>query len=275
MTYYHIVVETKEKKNGKYLKIIEYDRTDLDEIKQDIIRPYLSDEKFLLDGAFLTISEISSLKVKKTNGTSAEILSKANNDIPAGVITFITTENVISGNEYTEDITRKLIKENGEINKETIENPKKSFKNNKIFIVHGHDNSIKNEMARFIEKLDLDPIILHEQPNASKTIIEKIESNNDVGYAVVLYTPCDVGSRKDMGSELKPRARQNVVFEHGYFIGHLGRNRVAALLSDGVEAPNDISGVVYIHLDERGAWKLDLARELKEAGFQINTNAIL
>lgn len=123
-------------------------------------------------------------------------------------------------------------------------------------------------MARFIEQIGLNPIILHEQTSSSKTIIEKIESYGAVGIAIVLYTPCDVGAKN--GEEQNPRARQNVIFEHGYFIGRLGRSKVAALVKGKLETPNDLSGVVYIDLDERGAWKMDVAKELREAGYAID-----
>lgn len=140
--------------------------------------------------------------------------------------------------------------------------------NPKIFIVHGHDDLAKITVARFIEQIGLNPIILHEQASSSRTIIEKIESYGEVGFAIVLYTPCDVGAKT--GEELNSRARQNVVFEHGYFIGRLGRSKVAALVKGKLETPNDISGVVYIDLDERGAWKMDVAKELREAGYSID-----
>lgn len=143
----------------------------------------------------------------------------------------------------------------------------------KVFIVHGHDDLAKESVARFIAQLGLLPVILHEQASSSKTIIEKIETYSDVGFAVVLYTPCDVGMVK--GGEQQSRARQNVVFEHGYFIGKLGRERVTALVKGQVEKPNDISGVVYIDLDDRGAWKMDLAKELKQVGYQLNTESLI
>lgn len=153
---------------------------------------------------------------------------------------------------------------------------KQIVKNNRIFIVHGHDELSKVNVARFLEKVGLEPIILHEQASSSKTIIEKIEAYSDVGFAVVIYSPCDIGGKASTDPLLKPRARQNVVFEHGYFIGHLGRSNVCALVKgEEVETPNDISGVVYTPLDDRGAWKMDLAKELKQAGYTVDlTNAI-
>lgn len=136
-------------------------------------------------------------------------------------------------------------------------------KKKKIFIVHGHDNEVKLEVARFIEKIGLEPIILHEQVNSGMTVIEKIEKYSDVEFGIVLYTPCDLGYVKGKKKEKKTRARQNVVFEHGYLIGKLGRNNVCALVKGDIELPNDISGIVYIQLDSNGSWKIPLAKELK------------
>lgn len=144
----------------------------------------------------------------------------------------------------------------------------------KVFIVHGHDNEAKQETARFIEKLGLQAIILHEQASKGKTIIEKIEENSNVGFAIVLYTPCDEGRAKTQ-SEFHDRARQNVVFEHGYLIGKIGRQNVCALVKGNIEKPNDISGVVYINMDSYGAWKTDLIKEMRESGYTIDANRLL
>ncbi len=144
----------------------------------------------------------------------------------------------------------------------------------KVFIVHGHDTLAKTETARFIEKLGLEAVILHEQASSGNTIIEKIEENTNVGFGIVLYTPCDFGkSSKD--SDLNPRARQNVVFEHGYLMGKIGRKNVCALVKSNVETPNDISGVVYVTMDAHGAWKLALIKELRNSGYDVDANFLL
>jgi len=153
-------------------------------------------------------------------------------------------------------------------------NTSKHIDKKKIFIVHGHDDEAKEKMARLISSLGFDPIILHEQANSGKTIIEKIEMHTDVGFAVVLYTPCDKGGKEAEPIDLKPRARQNVVFEHGYLIGKLGRDKVCALVRGGVELPNDIAGVVYVDIDKAGAWKYVLADELASAGYPADKNKI-
>ncbi|MDR5000439.1 TIR domain-containing protein [Brevibacillus parabrevis] len=141
----------------------------------------------------------------------------------------------------------------------------------KVFIVHGHDNLAKVETARFVESLGLTAIILHEQASSGSTIIEKIETYSNVGFGIVLYTPCDLGKAKD-DENLVARARQNVVFEHGYLMGKIGRRNVCALVKKGVEKPNDISGVVYIDMDENGAWKHSLIKEMKSSGYDIDAN---
>lgn len=142
------------------------------------------------------------------------------------------------------------------------------FNTRQVFIVHGHDDIAKLEMAAFIKSLNLEPIILHLQASSGRTIIEKIEYYSNVGFGIVLYTPCDVGSK--VGAlQSAYRARQNVVFEHGYLIGKLGRPRVAAVVKGQVETPNDISGVVYITLDELGEWKEVLKKEMLSVGYRI------
>lgn len=143
--------------------------------------------------------------------------------------------------------------------------------NTKVFIVHGHDEAARETMARFIEKLGLDPIILHEQASGGRTIIEKLEHYGNVGYAIVLLTPDDEGKAKKEG-EVRDRARQNVILELGYFIGYLGRRRVCALHRGSVEIPTDYLGVLFVQLDEGGGWQLRLARELKAAGYNIDMN---
>ena len=135
---------------------------------------------------------------------------------------------------------------------------------NKIFIVHGHDEALKYQLSNWLREIELEPIILHEQANGGVTsILGKLERYSDVDCAIVLFTADDEGYEKGKPKERKLRARQNVVFEHGYLIGKLGRNNVCALIKGDIELPNDISGIVYIQLDSNGSWKIPLAKELK------------
>jgi predicted nucleotide-binding protein len=146
----------------------------------------------------------------------------------------------------------------------------------RIFVVHGHDGEVKETLARFLEKLGLAPVILHEQPNQGRTIIEKFEvSSSDVAFAVVLLTPDDLGCASAKDTELRPRARQNVILELGYFMGRLGRMRVCVLHKGGIELPSDYQGVVYIELDSAGAWRTKLAQEFVEAKLPIDLQGLL
>lgn len=148
--------------------------------------------------------------------------------------------------------------------------------NNSVFIVHGHDETAKVNVARFVEKLGLDAIILHEQPNKGQTIIEKFESKAaEVGFAIVILTPDDIAASKDTPTETSLRARQNVIMELGYFCAALGRDKVCVLYKEGVEIPSDYIGVVYTELDSAEGWHLKLAKEMKEANLNVDLNDIL
>lgn len=144
----------------------------------------------------------------------------------------------------------------------------------KVFVVHGQDEGAKQTAARFLEKLGLEAIILHEQVTKSMTIIEKLEHYSDVNFAVVLLTADDVGTIRTDAGNLQPRARQNVILELGFFVGKLGRQHVCALQCDPIELPSDFLGVGYIPMDSHGAWRYTLAKELKAVGFSIDMNEI-
>jgi predicted nucleotide-binding protein len=144
----------------------------------------------------------------------------------------------------------------------------------KVFVVHGHNGEMKEAVARLIERQGLQAVILHEKANQGATIIEKFERNSDVSCAICLFTADDFGRAKAAEKETK-RARQNVVFEAGYFIGKLGRDHVTALVKGDVETPGDISGVVYTEMDKAGAWKMQLARNMQDVGLDIDMNTFL
>lgn len=144
-----------------------------------------------------------------------------------------------------------------------------------VFIVHGHDNEMKAEVARFVDRLGLEAVILHEQPNLGRTIIEKLERYATPAYVCVLLSPDDMGYSKSAGStEARPRARQNVILELGMFIGKLGRERVAVLYKGGVELPSDVHGLVYMPYHGIDSVKGALAREMKAVGLNIDMTKI-
>ncbi|MCV0387566.1 MAG: nucleotide-binding protein [Nitrobacter sp.] len=142
----------------------------------------------------------------------------------------------------------------------------KSLSDN-VFVVHGHDDAAKEQVARVIERAGLNVTILHEQPNGGKTIIEKFENHGSAaGFAVVIATPDDEGAVR--GEPSKPRARQNVIGEMFWFAGRLGRDRVFVLVKGEPEMPSDIAGIGYTPMDDHGGWKGKLLQELSEAGYK-------
>ena len=145
----------------------------------------------------------------------------------------------------------------------------------KVFIVHGHDSNTRNEAELLVKQLGFEPVVLFKKPNMGDTIIEKLLRESRVAaFAIVLYTKCDEGKAVEE-TELKPRARQNVVFEHGLMCGLLGRKNVVALVEEGVEVPGDLSGVVYITLDAAKRWQFDVAREMRACGLQVDLNKLM
>lgn len=274
--YYHVIVETSEKvgKRGVNKEYFELDKRDLTDTLDRVVYPYLRKEGFQFDGYFLQYNEIRRIAVRQTEKPSQELSKYENDHMPAGVIMFVTPSDAIKYERHSKDITVQVF---DDAKKAVPARPTPKMQAardlTKVFIVHGRDDLAKTDAARFIERLGFAAIILHEQASSGQTIIEKIEAHTNVGFAVVLYTPCDVGGLAK--EALKPRARQNVVFEHGYLIGKLGRHNVCALVKGDVEIPNDISGVVYVPLDHHGAWRLALAKELRTAGYDVDMNRVV
>lgn len=279
--FYQVLIETNEKtgKNGANKCYFELDKTDLSEIEERIVKPYLSREDFQFDGYFLKYHEIRRITIKETEKTTEDLSQYENDHMPSGIIMFVSPSDIVSYGQYTKDITN-IVFDRAKISiTSSITLPEKAVKPgsldvSKVFVVHGRDDLAKTEAARFIEKLNLSPIILHEQASGGKTIIEKIEENTNCGFALVIYTACDIGGIVG-SSEQKYRARQNVVFEHGYLIAKLGRQNVCALVKSDVEIPTDISGIVYISMDPAGAWKLAVAKELRNSGYNIDMNKVI
>ena len=178
-------------------------------------------------------------------------------------------ESLINTLVYDVNISKKLTE--GKI----ISASDNQSKCSKVFIVHGHDDGAVDKVAIFVSKLGFEAIILHEQSSSGDTIIEKIIRYSDVGFGIVLYTECDIGGVKADPQTLNPRARQNVVFEHGFLIGKIGRENVVALVKGNVEKPNDISGVVYIPLDESDGWKVSLVKEMIASGCNVDMSKFL
>lgn len=151
----------------------------------------------------------------------------------------------------------------------------------KVFIVHGHDRLIKAEVVGLMQNLGLTPIVLRDQPKRGRTIIEAIDHYSDVSSAIVLLSPDDLGySQAGEPEDAKPRARQNVILELGFFLGKLGRANVMVVhnKAPNFEMPSDYEGVIFIPYDpedEVGGWKIEVTRELQDIGFDVDANDIL
>ena len=142
-----------------------------------------------------------------------------------------------------------------------------------VFVVHGRDRGVRETVARFVEHLGLNPIILDDLPSSGRTVIEKFERSvvdYNVRYAIVLMTPDDIGTLASEVDNSSARARQNVIFELGYFVGKLGRENVCPLVKGEVEIPSDFYGVVYVALDDFDGWKIKLESEIAAAGLPID-----
>ena len=145
----------------------------------------------------------------------------------------------------------------------------------RVFVVHGRDEGTLSMVARFLEKQELESVILLEQPSEGRTVIEKFEEYAPVAFAVILCTPDDLGALATEPDQLKSRPRQNVVLEWGFFLGKIGRDRVCVLVKDNVDIPSDYAGVIYISMDDAGGWQMKLVNELKKAGLPVDANRLL
>ena len=280
MPHYHVRITTTTSKNPYY----EWDKTDLSEIKKRIVIPFLKEERVRFSGQFLPALDIRSIVIVESEWTVKEHHHYINEKAKTQGIFIIYSPSIMfnEGERYVRDISDRVFEEcssqiqeaTPKSNALTSDKPSKTMDKSKVFIVHGHDGEAKQAVARFVEKSGFEAIILHEQASSGKTIIEKIEANSNVGFAIVLYTPCDLGASKEKPDQQKPRARQNVIFEHGYLIGKIGRKNVCALVKGDIEKPNDISGVVYIKIDEGDGWKYTVAKEMKTCGYDIDLNKI-
>lgn len=279
--YYHIRIDYYDTKLKANQTVFDYNITDLGSLKSDVIIPYIHDKVFMFTGIKINSNEskIRKLRIYESEQTIEDCRHEVYSQIPSNVIIAYSNEDILEKGGYVKDITRII----NDIQKDLINfsdsksesnDSRRHFETNKVFVVHGHDTNIRNEVELFVRSIGYEPIILCKRVDMGNTIIEKIEREaKDVCYAIVIYTSCDLGKDKN-GAELKPRARQNVVFEHGFMCAHLGRSHVCALLEEGVEQPGDLKGVIYKPLDAAGAWKYLIADEMKAVGLEVDKNII-
>lgn len=247
-------VEAMRKTTGMAINVVYYVGEDVEDCKKQINKWQLTSKEILISAFGESHRYVSSFERTRTNKDSGfnykrEFTSEVN-------------EGLSVLESISETLNMGLDNDNSKAAKQT---------SNKVFIVHGHAEAVNQEVARTIEKLGLEAVILREQPNSCKTIIEKFEEYaKDVNFAVILLTADD----KIEGVETF-RARQNVIFEMGYFMGALGRHNVMCMLQENVEKPGDIDGVVYTMIDKAGVWKYSLVKELKACGYNVDANKVL
>lgn len=246
--------------NKEILKLIDKQTLLLNNINKgmDIRIPKWKDQTIKILSEFISVEELDTFN--SVNESTYE------NDKIAYLE--LLNELKINITENPQDIIENILPDKTKISR--------SSKSKKVFIVHGHDALAKTELARTLEKIGLEAIVLHEQPNEGKTIIEKFERDaSQVSFAVIILSPDDSGYPINKPIEIRPRARQNVILELGYFSGMLGRSNIVVLHKGDVEVPSDYLGVVYISMDSAGAWQYSLAKELKRAGLQLDLNKLL
>lgn len=214
----------------------------------------LTNNSFKNDSAPFRLIQIGLQSAESIRGNSKDIFDKARSNLLKGL-----------------ELGIEAIKD--DFHNEVLGQPESSvnaFDLKDVFIVHGHNHEAKNELELFLKELGLNPIVLHRKVDEGQTIIEKFEKYSNVGYAIILLTPDDTVASSGKTAEEK-RARQNVIFEFGFFAGRLRRNRVCCLYQENVSLPSDLSGLIYKpfknHIEEI---KFALIKELKAAGYQVS-----
>lgn len=268
--YWHCHVKLVDDGKKKDSSAVLNDLT-FDELSEQILRRWHSGRSFTVDGMIVkNIDEVQKIKISHTSQPTSHLAEQHDNRMRSSGIADLATDRRLlplsSGKDYTYELLFKEQEVTNTKGKIISEN------SNNVFIVHGHDEQTKESSARFVEKLGLNAVILHEQANEGQTIIEKLEKYADVAYAVIIFTPDDVGASSASSEELQPRARQNVLVELGYMAAKLGRDRVCVLRKGNVEMPSDFLGVLYIDIDPAGAWQLRLAKEFNVAGLKVDLN---
>jgi predicted nucleotide-binding protein len=168
--------------------------------------------------------------------------------------------------EYFQTVLEEIINANPEIESTNTE----KVKGNTVFIIHGHDNELKMELQLLLERAGVNNLVLHEQADKGRTIIDKlVQESVNSNYAIALLSPDD---KLESGIS---RARQNVILEIGYFMGKLGKERVRILKKGDIEIPSDLQGVLYENYDKSGAWKVKICKELMAVGIFVDMETVM
>lgn len=262
--YYHLLVERTDGKRSEMK-----DESNLEEIKE-IATKYKDNKPFIVKGTTVKPNEVSEFCILSSQNKANYYHERYN---PGFLDWMSSTKDIMLRFDDVKDITNKILNEI-EISVD-IKRKESSFDPKKVFVVYGRTKEIKIEVENFLRKIDLTPVILSDVADNGETIIENIESNiKDCCYGIVIYTPDDEGKLKEDDTSYELRARQNVIFEHGYLCGLLTRKRVSIIENGVSEKPSDILGLKYIKYDENKAWQNQLIKNMKSVGVDGNFDKI-
>lgn len=278
--YFHIRIDYFDPKLKVNQTLFSYNIKNKDEV-QKMASAYYNGHPFMFEGVKLKAEDIRSMKIFESDVDINSCIELGDKELNTPLFVYNNT-NIFEREDLLRDVTRTLFDDLarkitndsliGEYASPPI--PIQSIQSKNVFIVHGHDTQLRTEVEMLMTQVGFNPIVLFKEADKGRTIIEKLEGeSSDVAFCIVLYTACDKGCAKD-ADDLKPRARQNVVFEHGMMFAKLGRERVVALLEDGVEMPGDLGGVIYKKIDPYGHWKYDIGKEMQASGLEVDLNKI-
>ncbi|MEI6124509.1 MAG: nucleotide-binding protein [Bacteroidota bacterium] len=253
-----------------------------EELIERYVEPYLTGDTIVINGT--TIDPMNLWRVKITESEfsldSAVNKIKSEDSIDRSMYKHLRPKAEWRAIDVAKDVTDKYINKAPGSQKKAIRVEKEiketSLSNEKVFVVHGHDTELKNDVELFLRSINLEPIVLHRQLDEGLTIIEKFEKHSDVKYAMILLTPDDIGyaieenEKNEMDRLLELRARQNVIFEFGFFVGKLSRKNVCCIYKEGVTLPSDLNGLIYKQVDKSiEEIGLFLMKELKNCGLKV------
>jgi predicted nucleotide-binding protein len=275
---YHVRISLKSQKSSDETK----NDFSEEQLQVRVIEPYEQGDPIIMNGKTIQPNDIDRIQISKSTESSEQLIERIKvENRNSNVIRIGGPSYAWKAASRANDVTDELISgpvgyKKGTTKKAKAISTKKS--NNKVFVVHGHDTELKNDIDIFLRDIGLEPIILHRQADEGLTIIEKFEKHSEVSYAFILLTPDDVGMTvsayekqgKDKDKEVELRARQNVIFEFGYFAAKLGRRNVCCIYKDGVTLPNDIAGLLYKKVTESiDSIGYEIIKELRAIGLKI------
>jgi predicted nucleotide-binding protein len=251
-----------------------------DELLTRYVEPYIYGETIVINGTTLEPQEISRVKITQSENSLSPIIEKIEqrDKMDRSPYKMLRASAKWRAIDEVDEVTDKYINvaPGSKKRKQVQEKVSEMINSKKVFVVHGHNTELKNDVELFLKSINLEPIVLHRQLDEGLTVIEKFEKHSDVVYAIILLTPDDIGfpvkeiEKPEEERDIEYRARQNVIFEFGYFVGKLSRKNVCCIYKEGVQLPSDLNGLIYKpvkkSIEEVG---LFVMKELKNVGLDV------